>query len=95
MWPVPQPCVVAAQSPDPSGSGRGLRRTSVTAAVLALGFGLRGAAYVVLALLIVAAALEAALGFCLGCKMFALLMRAGVIPKEVCDRCNSIWAGRD
>jgi hypothetical protein len=65
---------------------------SVTAAVLALGFGLRGAAYIVLALLVVAASLESFLGFCLGCKAFALLMRAGVIPEEVCERCNNIWA---
>jgi hypothetical protein len=60
---------------------------SVTAAVLALGFGLEGAAYVVLGMLIVAASLEAALGLCLGCKVFAGLMRIGVIPQEVCARC--------
>lgn len=60
---------------------------SVTAAVLALGFGERGAAYVVLGLLTVAATLEAALGLCLGCKTFALLMRAGLIPQAVCERC--------
>jgi hypothetical protein len=68
---------------------------SVTAAVLALGFDQRGAAYVVLGLLVVAATLEAALGLCLGCKVFALLMRAGVIPPEVCERCSDIWARRD
>ena len=67
---------------------------SVTAAVLALGFDLRGAAYVVLAMLIVAATLESALGFCLGCKVFAVLMRVGIIPDEVCERCNDIWAPR-
>ena len=60
---------------------------SVTAAVLALGFGLEGAAYAVLGMLIVAASLEAAVGFCLGCKVFAGLMRIGVIPQEVCARC--------
>jgi hypothetical protein len=65
---------------------------SVTAAVLALGFGLRGPAYAVLVLLVAAATLEAAFGFCLGCKVFALLMRAGVIPQDVCERCNDIWA---
>jgi hypothetical protein len=65
---------------------------SVTAAVLALGFDLRGPAYVVLGMLIVAATLEAAFGFCLGCKVFALLMRAGVIPEDVCERCNNLWA---
>lgn len=64
---------------------------TITAAVLAVGFNQRGAAYVVLGLLIVAATLEAALGFCLGCKIFGLLMRAGVIPDEVCERCNNIW----
>lgn len=70
---------------------------SITAAVLALGFGQRGAAYVVLGMLgmlIVAATLEAAFGFCLGCKVFALLMKAGVIPPEVCERCNEIWEPR-
>jgi hypothetical protein len=63
---------------------------SVTAAVLALGFGIHTAAYVVLGLLIVAATLESVFGLCLGCKIFALLMRAGVIPEEVCERCNNL-----
>jgi hypothetical protein len=63
---------------------------SVTAAVLALGLGLHTAAYVVLAFLIAAATLESVLGLCLGCKIFALLMRAGVIPDEVCERCNNL-----
>src|ERR1700685_792334 len=63
---------------------------SVSAAVLALGFGLMSAAYVVLGLLIVAATLESVFGLCLGCKAFAALMRAGLIPSEVCERCNDI-----
>jgi hypothetical protein len=65
---------------------------SLTAAVLALGFGEWFAAQVVLGLLAGAAFLEAAFGFCLGCQIFALLMRAGVIPKEVCERCEDLWA---
>ncbi|HWC39671.1 MAG TPA: DUF4395 domain-containing protein [Acidimicrobiales bacterium] len=64
---------------------------SVTAAVLALGFGLRGAAYAVMGGLLVAASLEAFLGYCLGCKVFALLMRTGIIPESVCEECNDIW----
>ncbi len=67
---------------------------SVSAAVLAVGFGLSTAAYAVLGALIVAATLESVFGLCLGCKAFALLMRAGVIPEEVCERCNNIAAGR-
>ena len=65
---------------------------SASAAVLALGFGLTSAAYMVLGLLIVAATLESVFGLCLGCKAFAVLMRAGVIPEEVCERCNNISA---
>jgi hypothetical protein len=63
---------------------------SVTAAVLTFGFGAFGAAQVVLGMLATAALLEAALGLCLGCKAFALLMRAGVIPEEICERCNDL-----
>jgi hypothetical protein len=65
---------------------------SVTAAVLGLGFGLHTEAYVVLGLLVVAATLESVFAICLGCKAFAFLMRAGVIPPEVCEACNDIWA---
>jgi hypothetical protein len=67
---------------------------SVTAAVLSLGFGLDTAADVVLGGLVFAATLESAFGICLGCHAFAFLMRAGVIPAEVCERCNDIWADR-
>lgn len=63
---------------------------SGTAAVLTLGFGLRAATYVTLGLLIIAALLESVFGLCLGCKVFGLLIRAGVIPEEVCESCNDI-----
>jgi hypothetical protein len=66
--------------------------TSVTAAVLALGFGLHGAAYLLLGVLVGAATLESVFAYCLGCKIFGLLMRTGVIPAEVCQRCQNIWA---
>lgn len=64
---------------------------SATAAVLAVGFGLHTAGYVVLGLLIVAATLESVFAYCLGCKVFAVLMRMGVIPDSVCEECNNIW----
>jgi hypothetical protein len=60
---------------------------TTTAAVAALGFDARGVADVLLVLLIVAAGLEAFAGLCLGCRLFALLMRAGLVPREVCARC--------
>ena len=67
---------------------------SVTAAVLAIGFGEQAAANVLLAALVAAATLESVFGYCLGCKIFALLMKAGIVPEEVCERCNDIWADR-
>jgi hypothetical protein len=84
--PVPGP-------PKRFAQGIGLLFTT-TAAVLALGLGQRGAAYVVLALLVGAASLEAFLGVCLGCRIFARLVRAGVIPESVCERCADLWAAR-
>jgi hypothetical protein len=63
---------------------------SVTAAVLALGLDATGAAYVVLGMLVGAATLESVFGFCIGCRVFALLMRAGVIPGSVCERCVAL-----
>lgn len=65
---------------------------SVTAAILALGVGAVGAAYVVLGLIVVAATLESVFGFCLGCTIFAGLMRVGVVPQEVCESCENIWS---
>ena len=63
---------------------------STTAAVLALGFGLTTGAYLVLGALAMAATLESVFGLCLGCRAFALLMRAGLIPADVCKRCNDL-----
>jgi hypothetical protein len=65
---------------------------TATGAVLALGFGADGAAAAVTSLLVVAAGLEAFLAFCLGCKVFGLLMRLGVVPDDVCAQCADIWS---
>jgi hypothetical protein len=66
--------------------------TGSAAVLTALGYWTAGE--VALGLIIVAAFLESVLGYCLGCKAFGLLMRAGVIPNEVCERCSDIWSGR-
>ena len=64
---------------------------SVTAAVLALGFDQRLAGWIVLGLVVVAATLESVFAYCLGCKIFAGLMRIGLVPETVCQECNDIW----
>ena len=43
-------------------------------------------------MLVVAASLEAVVGYCLGCVIFNRLMRWGVIPDDVCAECNDISA---
>lgn len=62
---------------------------TVTASVLYLTDNLT-ASRIVIAMLIGAASLESFFGYCLGCKMFAILMRLGVIPESVCAECNDI-----
>jgi hypothetical protein len=66
---------------------------SVAAAVLALVFGLNGIAYGVLGVLVFFSGLEAFVGFCAGCFVFGYLMRWGLIPAELCQRCNDLNFG--
>jgi hypothetical protein len=66
---------------------------STAAAVLALS-GAETAATVLLVVLIAAATVESVFAFCLGCKVFGLLMRAGMVPSDVCAECADIWAPR-
>jgi Domain of unknown function (DUF4395) len=65
-----------------------------TAAVVALALGARGLVELLLVLLVAAATLESALAFCVGCQIFGLLMRAGLIPDAICAECGDIWARR-
>jgi len=65
---------------------------TVTAALLTYGADRFDLAQIVLGILLIPAALEAFVGFCVGCQVFGLLMRAGVVPDEVCEACNDIWS---
>lgn len=64
---------------------------SITAVVLAFGFGLTTAAFIVIGVLGVFCALEAVLAFCAGCKIFNVLMALGLVPQETCAQCANIW----
>jgi uncharacterized protein DUF4395 len=79
--PVPGPPKRFAQ-----GMGAGF---SLTALALAFS-GHEVLAWVALAMLIGAASLEAFAGYCMGCRVFALLMRVGVVPDSVCADCADI-----
>jgi hypothetical protein len=50
-------------------------------------------AEVLVGAIVVAATLESVFAYCLGCKAFSLLMRAGVIPEDVCARCSDLDLG--
>ena len=63
---------------------------STGALVFGLVLGDSVVADVFLAMFIPAAGLESILGYCLGCKAFAILMRFGLIPEEVCAECADI-----
>jgi hypothetical protein len=63
---------------------------STAAVVLWFGFGEHLAAWALIGLLAVAAALESFAGYCLGCRIFGLLMKWGVIPESVCESCADL-----
>ena len=67
----------------------GASLTSV-GAVIAFGLGAHTVGDVLFALMIVAAGLESCAAVCLGCELFALLMRVGVVPERVCLECADI-----
>jgi hypothetical protein len=66
----------------------GLAVTGSAAVATALGaFGL---AQLLLGLIIVAATLESVFALCLGCAIFGVLMRAGLVPEQTCEACANL-----
>jgi hypothetical protein len=52
-----------------------------------------GAAFTVTALvgvMVLASGLESIFALCVGCKVFAVLMRVGLVPEATCEACNNI-----
>jgi len=39
--------------------------------------------------MIAATGLESIFGLCLGCELFTVLMRVGLVPEETCEACAS------
>jgi len=80
--PVPGP---------PKRFAQGMGAVMASAAlVLGVFLGDDAAADVVLGLFVVAAGLESIFAVCLGCQVFSLLMRIGVVPASVCEECADI-----
>jgi hypothetical protein len=65
--------------------------TFTVAAMLAWALGNDLVAEVLLGLLLAPAGLEAIFGYCVGCKIFALGIRIGLVPEEVCLECGNLY----
>jgi len=76
----------------PKRFAQGIGAAMTTGALVAWLLGATVVSDLLLAALVIAAGLESIFALCLGCQVFALLMRAGVIPDHVCEECNNIWA---
>jgi Domain of unknown function (DUF4395) len=63
---------------------------STAALVLWYGFGEHAAAWGLVGAIALAAFLESVFAVCIGCTAFGLLMRAGVIPDQVCAACADL-----
>jgi len=78
----------------PKRFAQGIGATLSVGALTATALGAGSVAVWLVAAILVAASLEAFAGFCLGCQMFRLLMRVGVIPEETCEACRDLWGTR-
>jgi hypothetical protein len=63
---------------------------SVTASIAHFAFGATTPALVLVAMIALAATLESAFGYCIGCKVFRALIRAGLIPQRACVACTDL-----
>lgn len=74
----------------PKRFAQGIGATLSIGSLVAWSAGDHGLAMGAVAAIAVAATLESVFAICLGCVIFAQLMRVGLIPAEVCESCNDI-----
>lgn len=74
----------------PKRFAQGMGAAMSVAALACAARGLDGAADALLGMLVAASALESLFAFCVGCKIFAAMMRFGVISEAACPECADI-----
>jgi hypothetical protein len=78
----------------PKRFAQGMGAAMTTAATIAWLTGATTVAAALTGALVAAATLESVFAFCVGCQVFAGLMRLGVIPEAVCAQCADITLAR-
>jgi hypothetical protein len=79
-------------SGPPKRFAAGMGAAFTTGGLVAWLLGAPAVAAGLLGVLLVAATLESVFAFCLGCRVFGLLMRAGLVSDDVCVQCADIWS---
>jgi hypothetical protein len=74
----------------PKRFAQGIGAVLSTATLVAWAAGVPGLSQVLLALIAVAATLESVFAICIGCWIFAALMRVGIVPESVCADCADV-----
>lgn len=75
----------------PKRFAQGIGAALSTGSVAAWLLGQTGTAQVLVSAILGAASLEAFVGYCIGCRLFRLLMGTGLIDDAICEACNDIW----
>jgi hypothetical protein len=81
-------------SGPPKRFAQGMGAAITTTATVLWRAGATTAAGVLVGMLVTAATLESVFAYCLGCTLFALLMRTGVVPDRICAECADIRLAR-
>jgi hypothetical protein len=74
----------------PKRFAQGIGAVVTVSAALAWWAGAPVLTFALVGLIVIAAALESVFAYCIGCRAFAVLMRAGIIPADVCEACNDL-----
>ena len=89
------PFTVKLIAGPPKRFAQGMGAVLTTAATLLwLVFGLPIPALVLVGLIAVAATLESVFALCIGCRVFDVLMRMGIVPTSVCEACANFTVAR-
>ena len=83
--PVPGP---------PKRFAQGIGAVLTTAAAILYFAGAHTVAFVLIGMVAIAATLESVFAFCIGCRIFDVLMRLHIIPDSVCEACNNLSLAR-